>query len=212
MARIINGILGGFSGKVGTVVGYASGNRYHMRAAPSVPKKFTSKELLNQQKFKTVNEALKSFRALLKVGFKNYYTATGGLRAAVSYTYKNALIQQEGSFIIEPTLLKISGGKLPQALNPKISAFTKDTLTITWENHGRTNLNDQLILLAYDAEKLQGMSLVYDGPLRKVAQLKLTLPLDLQHTLLHVYIGFIAADRSQQSDSQYLGSINTFTG
>lgn len=78
MARIINGILGGFSGKVGTVVGYAWSNRYHMRAAPSVPKKFTSKELLNQQKLKTVNEALKSFRALLKVGFKNYYTATGG--------------------------------------------------------------------------------------------------------------------------------------
>ncbi|GAB1462154.1 hypothetical protein [Pedobacter sp.] len=56
------------------------------------------------------------------------------------------------------------------------------------------------------------MSLVYDGPLRKAAQLKLTLPLDLQHKLLHVYIGFIAADRSQQSDSQYLGSVNTFTG
>lgn len=208
MARIKNGILGGFSGKVGSVVGYGIGDESYIRSIPKYPKKFTAKELVNQSKFKLVNDYLKSFRELLKVGFKNHYTKTGGLRAAVSYTMKNALLQQGDNFSIAPELIKISGGELPQALNVVVSLFSKDTLIISWENASRSNWYDQLILLAYDAKTADSISLIYDGPLRKEKQLELKLPLALQNTSLDIYIGFIAPDRSSQSNSQYLGRIS----
>jgi len=205
MARIKNGILGGFSGKLGPVVGYGVGKKSFIRTLPNVPKKFTAKELLNQKKFKLVSDYLNPFSPLLKVGFKNYFTETGGLRAAISYTYKNALLLQDDAWKIDPALIKISGGELPQAIAPTVALSMANTLTISWKNKGRSNLNDQLILLVYDTEKSYAMTMIYDGPLRHTGQVELKLPKRLQKRSLDIYIGFIAADRSIQSDSQYLG-------
>lgn len=206
MARIKNGILGGFSGKVGTVVGWQSGENYYIRALPRGPKKFTAAELVNQHKFKLVNDFLSPFRSLLKVGFKDFYTKTGGLRAAVSYTLKNALKQNNGAWEIDPALLKISGGNLPQASAPMAQLVGENHLLITWENEGRSNWHDQLILLVHASETSTALSLIYDGPLRKEKRLELEVPSQMRNTSIHIYIGFIAADRSSQSNSQYLGS------
>ena len=64
MASFNNGILGGFSGKVGTVVGIIQGNKYHMRSLPRRRKKYTPGELLNQAQFKLVQDRLQPVKEL----------------------------------------------------------------------------------------------------------------------------------------------------
>jgi len=206
MARMKNGILGGFSGQISNIVGYYIGDNFYIRTKPSKPKKFTNNELANQAKFKLVTNFIKPFKDLLKVGFKNYYTPMGGIRGAISYTLKNCIRDTNEGIKIDPLLVKISGGQLPQAINPLLSFNQPNDLILTWENSSNANGNDQLILLVHDLVNAKAAYLIFDGPMRKEQKLIYQLPKELMNQTIDVYIGFIAADRSSQSDSQYLGS------
>lgn len=54
MARITNGVLGGFSGKVGPVVGYTLYGVDRMRSLPERTAPPTENELKNRSRFKLV--------------------------------------------------------------------------------------------------------------------------------------------------------------
>lgn len=207
MAKFKDGILGGFTGKVGTVVGVQKGNTYYMRSLPKKRTKFTEAEKINQAKFKLVQDYLQPIKALLSVGFKSYFTKTGGYRAAIAYTRKHALVTDDAGFYIDPALFRISGGELEPALNPTV-AFSEGSLLIKWDqstNHA--NGADQLLALVYDPKKMIGMSVIYQGAYRQDGQFELPIQLDFLNREVDVYIGFLAADRSEQSISQYLGRL-----
>ena len=74
MAIIKEGVLGGFRGKIGPVVGVSNGETFYMRSLPGRKKKQTDKELLNQAKFKLVLDHLEPVKELVKAGFKDHYT------------------------------------------------------------------------------------------------------------------------------------------
>lgn len=209
MARIKNGILGGFSGKVGTVVGYMLGEECHMRSLPVRLAKYTANELINMEKFKLVQECLHPLKDFLKVGFKNYGTKTGGYRSAVSYTRKVALVADDAGFYIDPALLKVSGGDLPQAVNP--TAILEEPLKIkfNWDTADilYPYASDQAMLLVYDMKKNEAFAQVFGGVFRIAGTQTIEIPVTFKGKEVDVYIGFLAADRLSQSDSQYLGKI-----
>jgi len=209
MATLKNGILSGFSGKVGNVVGYQVGENFYIRSLPKARKNFTEKERINQAKFKLVQNYLHPFADVLKAGFKNYYTKTGGFRAALAYTRKEVLKGDDAHFFIDPAALKISGGLLEQAVNPEV-VFSDQEVLISWDTTQINSKNeaDQLMLLIYDAENFNALTKVFNGAFRKDGNLKVKLKDDMQSVKLDIYIGFVAADRSAQSDSQYLGTFD----
>lgn len=207
MGKIKDGILGAFSGKVGTVVGVQSSRGNYMRSLPRKRTVFTEKELLNQAKFKLIQDYLKPVQELLTVGYKGYFTKTGGYRAAIAYTRKHALVADDAGFYIDPALFRISGGDLEQALNPIVNYTEQRVLQFSWDATQNIGLTDQLLALVYDPVTREGISVVYDGALRKSENFSLQLPLDFTKREVDVYIGFMAADRSRQSDSQYLGRV-----
>lgn len=206
MATIKNGILGGLSGKIGPVVGVQMGDQYILRSRPQRSKPFTKKELENQEKFGIVQKYLAPFLDLLKVGFKNYYTKTGGFRAAVSYTRKNAVIQGDAGFYIEPGRLKISGGDLEPAIDPQV-AFNDDHLNIFWKTDSVNALtrSDQLVVLLYDFQNQYAVTKIFDSAYRSDGKATVEINPRLSGKKVDLYIGFVAADRNSQSDSQYLG-------
>lgn len=208
MATLKNGILNGFSGKIGAVVGYQVGDNFFIRSLPKARKNFTEKERINQAKFKLVQNYLHPFADVLKVGFRNYYTKTGGFRAALAFTRKEALKGDDDNFYIDPAVLRISGGLLEQAINPQV-VFSEDLeVVISWHTTGINSKNeaDQLMLLIYDSENMNALTKVFNGAFRKDGSLKVKLKDNMQGVKLDIYIGFVAADRSAQSDSQYLGT------
>lgn len=207
MAIIKDGILGGFSGKVGTVVGVKKGNEYYMRSLPRKRTKFTEKELINQAKFKLVQDYLKPIKGLLTVGYNGYFTKTGGYRAAIAYTRKHALVADDAGFYIDPALFRISGGDLEQAISPQV-AVENTRLKFSWENAaGTVNSADQLLVLVYDYQKHEALSVVFNGGYRSARSFSLDIPSEFSGKEVDIYIGFMAADRSKQSDSQYLGRV-----
>lgn len=209
MATFNNGILGAFSGKVGTVVGVIQGDQYHMRSLPRRRKKYTAGELLNQAQFKMVQDHLQPIKELIKAGYKNYYTKRGGYRAAFAYTRKMAVVTDDAGSYIDPALFKISGGELAGAVDPTVSLENGNLLSFNWDISGVTQTAgaDQMMVLVYDAANFRAVTRVFDGAFRHAGEMSLEIPTDFNGMEADVYIGFIAADRSAQSDSQYLGRV-----
>ncbi|TDQ07461.1 DUF6266 family protein [Pedobacter metabolipauper] len=209
MARVKNGIMGGFSGKAGPVVGYNIRDEWFMRGAPKLRTHWTDNELLNQAKFGLITNYLDPLKALIKVGFKNYYTKTGGYRAALSYTKKVAFITNKNGFYIDSELFRISGGPLLMAKDPAVTIKSLNVLKFTWDasNLDYNNQADQIMVLIYDPVLLQAQVTIYNGAFRKDGVYELPFQLRFEGREVDIHIGFVAADRQSQSNSQYLGSI-----
>jgi hypothetical protein len=207
MGKLKNGILGGFSGKVGSVVGYIINDEHFIRAKPR-DKKYTKNERINQAKFKLVTDYLSPIKYLLKIGFKDYFTKSGGYRAAMSYTRKVALVSDEKKFEIDPALFKISGGNLPELANPVLT-MEGGKCEVKWDTSevNSDTAFDQIILLIYDSTNFNAQMIGYNGPNRRQGILNVPIKKIFKNKMVNVYIGFIAGDRSGQSNSQFLGSV-----
>jgi len=207
MAIIKRGILGGFKGKAGAVIGYELYGQDCMRGLPRLRSKFSENEKLNTSKFGLVQDTLSMILGFVRVGFKNYYTRTGGIRAAISYNRKHAVKEDENGFYIDPNDFVVAGGDLPGAVQPAFTFESPGTLNFTWNNNIPEDADelDQVMLMAID---LTGKKASYCeiGEFRKRGEASLRLNEELQGKLLDVYIAFVAKDRSKQSTSQYLGA------
>lgn len=84
-----------------------------MRSVPRKRKKPGAKKLMNRAKFKLVLDHLEPIKDLVKAGFKDHYTKSGGYRAAFSYNRKHAIAGDETGFHLAPELFRFSGGDLP---------------------------------------------------------------------------------------------------
>lgn len=81
MARIANGILGGFSGKVGTVVGSSWNSINYMRSlAASYRDAKSETQVCQRGKFTQAVRFLKAMPKFIRVGFGNH--ARGSRRTA----------------------------------------------------------------------------------------------------------------------------------
>ncbi|RYG54599.1 MAG: hypothetical protein EOO01_01075 [Chitinophagaceae bacterium] len=206
MAIIKNGILGGFKGKAGAVVGYEMYGQDCMRGIPRLRTSHTPNEVVNSSKFGLVQDTLSQILGFVKVGFRNYYTKTGGIRGAISYNRKHAVKEDENGFFLDPNEFVVAGGTLPGAKLPEFSVESPGIIKFKWDSNipeGADGL-DQVMLLAID---LQGKNASFCeiGEFRKNAEASLSLDGGLEGKLVDVYMAFVAKDRSRQSTSQYLG-------
>ncbi|NQX42878.1 hypothetical protein SAMN05421820_113130 [Pedobacter steynii] len=209
MASIKNGILGGFTGKIGNVVGYSTYGVDRMRSISDRTAPATAAELRNRKQFKLVQDTLNCIKELIKIGFRNYWTKTGGTRGAVSYNKTKAVQLNEDDCSIAPERFRFSGGVLPGLNNVAVELERDDLLRFNWnpELVYGASPKDQVMLLAID---LEGKKASYEclGNFRGSGTDVLKLSDDLKGKDLDIYIAVVAKDRSKQSDSQYLGRIN----
>jgi|SRR5690606_12187671 len=210
MAKFTSGINGPFTGKVGTVVGCTWKGIPYMRA---LPKKRTGKvsdaEMANRKRFAQAQAWLKPLTPFLRTGFKNYSPTSEGFVAAKSYLLKNAIEAIDSDFRIIPEKMKLSVGELPlPAETAAIFNIANGSIDFTWraEKMVDTSMQDQAMLMAYCVE-LGRAIFITTGAFRKSGHDELMLPNSFAGKQVEVYIAFVAADRSRQSDSIYLGSI-----
>ena len=104
-------------------------------------------------------------------------------------------------------MVKLSHGVLALPGHVTAVPIANNSIQFNWDVDHITDENkyDQVMLLAYDIEhRLAHKRLT--GELRKtgVDTLKLHVP---EGNTYYLYMAFVAADRSAQSDSMYLGSV-----
>ena len=169
----------------------------------------SEKEKLNRRKFAASQAWLKPVIEFLRVGFKGYSERSEGFVSAKSYLHKNALRVEEDNVIIDPDVVRVSAGDLPMSEGVAVNRSGPNELTFTW-SIGSVNGSfdkDQVMMLAYNVQDGQ-VCYNLTGQFRFVGRDILPLELDLiTGSVFHVYIAFVAADRSRQSNSLYLGEI-----
>ena len=209
MARIINGINGGFTGKVGTVTGYIRNGGSFMRSRTRRKDTVTSeKRLLQQQKIKVCNEFTKPFSGS---GFFNTcFPANGatstGYNRATSAIMNRAIVQEPAVSLSYPLIL-ISMGMLPGAVYAYALATGNGNIVFSWHDNtgiGTAKEDDRVLLVAYFPESKEAVYTISDA-IRKDGTA--VLQMDVKKGAAETWMGFVSADETLAADSVYTGRI-----
>ena len=210
MSTINQGILGGFSGKVGTVIGGSWKGISYMRSIPtSVSNPRTPAQVEQRAKFSAVGKFLHPLTAFLRVGFKSAAIKMSAYNAAMSFNLKNAITGIYPAFDIDYSKVLISQGTLPGALNPATVSATAGTVRFTWENNSwetDASTDDQAVLVVYNPAKQAAVSVI-GAIARSVGSQTITLPNSFTGDQVQCYIAFQNANQSVISNSQYVSGL-----
>lgn len=210
MAKFVNGILGGFSGKVGTVIGACWKGIDYMRAlATSITNPRTPAQLEQRAKFSLVIAFLRPLTAFLRIGFRSAALKMSAFNAAMAYNVKNAVSGIYPDYSLDYTKVRVTQGNLTGALNPLAESVVAGTVAFTWEDNsigGNAVADDKVVLLAYNPAKGQAVSAIGNMTRADEAQ-TLDLPDSFSGDHVECYISFTDASESAISDSLYVGRI-----
>ena len=155
MGTFKKGILGGFSGKVGTVV---SGNWKgvdYMRSLPVGNNSSSSAQVVQRTKFSLASKFLRSMKELLTISFSEFANKMTGPNSALAYTLKNAITGEYPDFKLDYSLALVSRGSLPNAAAPGASSTQPGEINFNWSDNtgmGSAKATDKAILVAYSPD------------------------------------------------------------
>lgn len=210
MGKINQGILGGFSGKVGNVIGGNWKGIDYMRVKPAnVANPRTEGQVDQRSKFSTVLQFLQPMKDFVKVGYKNYAIKMTQFNSAMSYILKNAVTGSYPNFTIDYANALISRGSLAGVLNSAATSSVAGAIEFTWtdnSNEGNAKATDKALILVYNNTKGEAI-FVTDGAARTAGAQTLTLPDDFSGNSVECFIAFTSADGLSIANSKYVGSI-----
>lgn len=208
MARINLGILGGFSGKVGNVVGGAWKGIDYMRAkASSVANPRTVGQMTQRTKFSAILAFLKPITPFLRVGYKLFAIKQTAFNSAMSYHLANAITGEYPDITVDMSSALVSRGNLTPVANPN-ATIQDGKASITWVDNsgsGTANSSDKLLAVVYNTVKGEA-TFETAGPERSLGSFEISLPANWLGDDVDVFVGFISADGKEVANSVYLGS------
>jgi len=209
MGTISKGILGGFSGKVGNVVGGNWKGIDYMRSKSNRTNfNFSQAQLEQQLKFGVSIRFVQSMSGLLSISFRNYAIKQTGINSALSYTLKNAVTGTYPVYSIDFPSVLVSRGDLPNVLAPAVTMGAGSLLTFSWTDNsgvGIAEASDKAVLVAYCPQMNQ--SIYTTGSALRSA---LTDTLNLgtfSGLLVETYIGFVSENGRNIARSIYTGPV-----
>lgn len=209
MATFEKGILGGFSGKVGNVVGSRWRGKNVMRSLPQrgnyTP---TELQLEQRERFKTVITFLTPIKGLLS----KYYGKPQGDKSrynlATSYHLTEALNPIPEGFAINYQKVLISKGDLRGMQQPTLAAAANQVLDLGWEDNsgqGNAAADDVLMVVVYaPAEQL--FQVFNPASTRDQTSVQLTLPAFMAGFEVEVWASFVTQTGKGAAISSYLGA------
>ncbi|RZK48228.1 MAG: hypothetical protein EOO99_11000 [Pedobacter sp.] len=203
----INGILDkGFKGKAGSYVGYLLNGKFVIR---TIGKKKKYKGLSAKQKapidrFKIAHKFLKPIAPFIGIGFKP--EAVKRMMNPYNLARSKFLLETlDANNVIQYEKLMLSTGILP---SPRAASIQRNesTMTVNWaydESTEQAHRHDQIILLCYEVNKAFATGILCEGN-RYKGKFEFDLTSSNKRKF-KVWMGFISIDRSEASDSVYLG-------
>lgn len=210
MARITKGILGGFSGKVGTVVGSNWRGIDIIRSTPKPSSRpASSKQLVQQMKFKTAVAFLQPLRSIQNRFFGSNSGAKSRSNLATSYTINNAVDMVDDLPVMIFNKVLITKGDLASFQNIAVTPQAGGILAFTWgdnANQGNASATDLVSIVCFSDEL--GVFEIYEGAeIRSRLSLEVTLPAFYVGKEIQVYAYLNNEQETQASNSTYLGAI-----
>src|SRR5664279_491548 len=191
MGTILKGILGGFSGKVGTVVGGTwKGIDYMRSKASSISNPQTEAQLDQRLRFSVMGKFLRPLTAFMRIGFKSQAVKMSAINAAMSYNLANALTGTYPAYDIDFSKVLVSQGTLPGALNPEVTSSTAGEVEYSWEDNSDDTdaaASDKVLLVVYNPVKKRAVTVV-GGNTRIGGSQSVTLPNDFTGDEVQCYI------------------------
>lgn len=207
MGKMKHGLTGGFSGKVGTLVGSNLRGQNIIRNAPKKSsKKPTAGQLKHRQKFKLVSNFLRPLNGLLKRHFGTVQELKSNVNLALAYHLKEAVNQIEGEFSINLSKVVISKGILQTIFVDTVTIVNKE-LTITWSANlafGSVNRTDVLTVVIYQ-KTTQSMFILEQVAERGVGEFKVQLPASFEDTGYGIWAFLTDVGQVECSTSVFLG-------
>jgi hypothetical protein len=209
MGTIKKGILGGFSGKVGTVVGGSWKGIAYMRSLPQkVKNPRTDGQMSQRTKFALALGILKPMTAFLRTGWKLYAHKQTPMNAAMSYTLANAISGAYPDYEIDASKVLVSRGSLATAANASAAA-AGGSIEFSWDDNsgvGSAKQTDKALIAIVNSAKGEAVTDTA-GAERTAGTQTVALPADWFGDTVEVYLGFISEDGKEIANSVYLGSI-----
>lgn len=209
MAKFSKGILGGFSGKVGNVVGGNWKGVDYMRSKSSFKNLNPSDAQLAQQlKFGMCIRFLQTMSGLLEQSFNNFAVKKTGVNSALSYTLKNAVTGVYPLFSIDYANVLVSRGDLPNVLAPSIVMGAGSQLVYSWTDNsgvGVAKPTDKAMPVAY-CPSLNQCIYITSGADRSSLTDTLNLAAFSGKTV-ETYLGFVSDSGLNVASSIYTGSV-----
>ena len=210
MGKIKQGILGGFSGKVGPVIGAGWKGKATMRAqAISRKDPKTDAQLLQRAKFTLVGKFIMSLMQIFKAGFKAAEDGTTSLNEAMSYNLKNAVIGTViGDLAIDPENVRYSVGGLPGLEGVDAIDDASGHIKVTWLDNtgGEAHANDTVTFILMNKNKDEVKK--SDGTTkRSTGTFTFSTPAEWSEDDIYVHVTMKSDISAQTSQSQYLGHV-----
>jgi len=209
VGKIKTGILGGFQGKVGTVIGSTWRGESIMRALPKTAAKApTESQRIQRLKFKAVSEFLNPIRSTLSTYFGNDTGVKSKYNMATSYHITNAVeITEQGTQILYPRVLVAKGTLF--GFQNLTTTHSETVITLNWEDNtvfGNAKAEDAVNVVCY-IEEVNTFYVFESIANRDGLTASVTLPQNFLGYNVEVYAFLYDTVSKTSSNSVYLGNI-----
>jgi len=214
MAKIINGVLGAFSGVVGPVVGAVVRGVATIRSKPKKSTKPAKESQIQQRtKFGLATKFIKTLKRVVDVGFQSYNKTMSPSNAAVQDVLINAIVGLAPNYKIDFPNVTLSKGSLYDSYTLKVMPPLPDLeLLFTWNpaelpaEEALLYATDRISFVLYDEVTHRFIALL-GAVARSVGTYQMSIPFSFEGAKLHTWAFFVSADGKAVSNSQYLGLV-----
>jgi hypothetical protein len=210
MATFNKGILGGFTGKTGTVIGSNWKGRQVMRSLPGKKSRTSSADQRNQrEKFSLMVRLFAGIADLLGVSFPAQSKTISGYNVAVSYNIHRAITGDATPFGLNYAEISIAKGNLISVPAPAAEAESGGGVRFSWTNNAQPGMpikdEDTVTVAAYCPAADQWVY-AQNVALRSDESVVLDTSVFGAETV-ETYLFLCSADGKRISDSVYTGSL-----
>lgn len=209
MGTFKKGILGGFSGKVGTVIGASWRGLDVMRSLPKKNNALPTEAQLEQRiKFGLMISFLSPIKNIID---RTYGTPSGSkskFNLAMGYHLQEAVSGISPNFEVNYMKVVMSKGELLSPVAAAVAINNPSEVDFTWDNNSGTGLSnddDKGVFLVYNPAKKLYVALE-SAINRQDLAATLEVPLIFSGNVVHCWMSFISASGKDSSTSVYLGA------
>ncbi|MDI1255877.1 MAG: DUF6266 family protein [Flavobacterium sp.] len=209
MATIRKGILGGFSGKVGPVVGSTWRGKDVMRSLPKKGNRIATAEQLEQRaKFGLMTRFLAPLSGKLSVYYGQPSEDKSRMNLATSYHIREAITGIYPDYTVDYPKVILTKGELLGLESAAAVAQAGAIMTITWEdNAGQSQAKADDVLFSVFYNQTKGLLEWQQSAIRSAATATVNLPNHWTGDTVHCWASFASADDKLVANSRYLGGL-----